>query len=71
MITYVLAGGTARGGEKAHGFLIIEIEREGNPRSLAVVAADLKAVGAPAAVALIDGDASVMSPLDPAGMAIE
>jgi hypothetical protein len=38
---------------------------------LAVVAADLKAVGALAAVALIDGDASVMSPLDAAGMAIQ
>src|SRR5262249_48992051 len=36
-----------------------------------VVTADLKAVGAPAAVALIDGDASIMAPLDAAGMAIE
>jgi hypothetical protein len=39
-------------------------------RSL-VVAADLKAIGAPAAVARIDGDASVMSPLDAASMAIK
>jgi GAF domain-containing protein len=31
----------------------------------------LKAVGAPAAVALIDSDASIMSPLAAAGMAIE
>ncbi len=36
-----------------------------------VVAADLKAIGAPAAVARIDSDASVMSPLDAAGMAIK
>src|SRR6516165_7897780 len=40
-------------------------------RPFTVVAADLKAVGAPAAVALIDGDASIMAPLDAAGMAIE
>jgi len=38
---------------------------------LTVGAADLKAVGASAAVALIDGDASIMSPLDAAGMAVE
>src|SRR6266446_10785741 len=45
--------------------------REGDPQPLTVVAADLKAIGAPAAVALIDGNASVMSPLNAAGMAIE
>src|SRR5437773_2523858 len=46
-------------------------QREGDPHPLTVVAADLKAIGAPAAVARIDGDASVMSPLDAAGMAIK
>ena len=46
-------------------------EREGDPHPLTVVAADLKAIGAPAAIALIDGDASVMSPLDAAGIAIK
>ena len=49
----------------------IAIEREGDPHPITVVAADLKAIGAPAAVARIDGDASVMSPLDAAGMAIK
>src|SRR5260221_14398689 len=44
--------------------------REGDPQPLTVVAADLKAIGAPAAVALIDGKASVMSPLNAPGMAI-
>jgi hypothetical protein len=44
---------------------------EGDPHPLTIVAADLKAIGAPAAVALIDSDASIMSPLDAAGMAIE
>src|SRR5258708_2574255 len=34
-------------------------------------AADLKAVGASVSVALIGGDASVMPPVDAAGMAIE
>ena len=42
-----------------------------DPHLFTVVAAGLKAVGAPTAVALIDGDASVMAPLDAAGMAIK
>src|SRR5262245_35067731 len=42
-----------------------------DPHPLTVVAADLKAIGAPAEVARIDGDASVMSPLNAAGMAIK
>jgi hypothetical protein len=42
-----------------------------DPHPLTVVAADLKAIGAPAAVARIDGDASVMPLLDAAGMAIK
>ena len=70
-ITDVLAADPARGGEEAHGLAITAIEREGDPHPLTVVAADLKAIGAPAAIALIDGDASVMSPLDAAGMAIK
>ena len=45
--------------------------RLSQPISRQVVAADLKAIGAPAAVVRIDGDASVMSPLDAAGMAIK
>jgi hypothetical protein len=70
-ITNVIAADTAGGGEETHGLAITAIEREGDPHPFTVVAADLKAVGAPAAVALIDGDASVMAPLDAAGMAIE
>src|SRR6516165_3641074 len=58
-------------GEETHGLAITAIEREGDSHPFTVVAADLKAVGAPAAVALIDGDASVMAPLDAAGMAIK
>src|SRR4030095_10657890 len=59
------------GSEETHGLAITAIEREGDPHPLTVVAADLKAIGAPAAVARINGDASVMSPLDAAGMAIK
>src|SRR2546430_4639301 len=69
-ITNVLAADPTRGSEEAHGLAITAIEREGDPHPLTVVAADLKAIGAPAAVALIDGDASVMSPLDPPRLAI-
>jgi len=51
-ITNVLAADAAGGGEEAHGLTITAIEREGDPHPFTVVAADLKAVGAPAAVAL-------------------
>src|SRR5262249_52118209 len=70
-ITNVLAADAAGGGEDTHGLAITAVEREGEPHPFTVVTADLKAVGAPAAVALIDGDASIMAPLDAAGMAIE
>jgi len=70
-ITNVLAADAAGGGEETHGLAITAVEREGHSHPFTVVAADLKAVGAPAAVALIDGDASIMAPLDAAGMAIE
>jgi hypothetical protein len=42
------------------------IEREGNPHPLAIVAANLEAIGAPAPIALIDRNAAVMPPLDAA-----
>src|SRR5215470_7547036 len=42
-----------------------------NPHPLAIVAADLEAIGAPASIALIDRDAAVMPPFDTASMAIE
>ena len=67
-ITNVLAADAAGGGEEAHGLAVTAIEREGDPHAFTVVAANLKAVGAPAAVALIDGDASVMAPLGAAGI---
>jgi hypothetical protein len=67
-ITDVLTANPTCGSEETHGLAITAIECEGDPHPLTVVAANLKAVGAPAAVAFIDGDASVMSPLDAAGM---
>ena len=70
-ITNVLTADPTCGSEETHGLAITAIEREGDPYPLTVVAADLKAIGAPVAVARIDGDASVMSPLDAAGMAIK
>jgi hypothetical protein len=45
-VTNVVAGDAARGGEEAHGFPVTAIEREGNPHPLAIVAADLEAIGA-------------------------
>ena len=54
-ITNVLAADAAGSGEEAHGLAITAVEREGDSHPFTVVAADLKAVEAPAAVALIDG----------------
>ena len=59
-ITNVLTADRTCGSEETHGLAITAIEREGDPHPLTVVAANLKAIGAPAAVARIDGDASVM-----------
>ena len=70
-VPHVVAGDAARGGEEAHGFPVTAIEREGNPHPLAIVAADLEAIGAPTPIALIDRNAAVMPPLDTASMAIE
>jgi hypothetical protein len=46
----VVAGDAACGREEAHGFTIAAVEGEGDLDLLAVVAADLETVGAPAAV---------------------
>ena len=70
-VSHVVTGDAACGGEEAHGFPVTAIEREGNPHPLAIVAADLEAIGAPAPIALIDRNAAVMPPLDTASMAIE
>ena len=70
-VTHVVPGDAARGSEEAHGFPITAIERKRNSHPLAIVAADLEAIGAPAPIALIDCDAAVMPPLDTASMAIE
>ena len=42
-----------------------------NPHPLAVVAADLKAVGTPTPITFIHSNAAVMAPLVPANVAIE
>jgi hypothetical protein len=67
-VAHVVAGDAACGGEEAHGFPITAIERKRNPHPLAIVAADLEAIGAPASIALIDCDAAVMPPLDTASV---
>ena len=70
-VPHIVGGDAACGGEEAHGFPITAIERKRNPHPLAIVAADLEAVGASAPIALIDCDTAVMPPLDIASMAIE
>src|SRR5271163_4485111 len=46
-VTHILACDATSGGEEAHGFTITAVEREGDPHRLSILAADLKAVGAP------------------------
>src|SRR5215831_6887632 len=57
--------------QEAHGFPITAVERKHNPHPLAVVTADLKAVGAPTPITFIHRNAAVMAALVPANVAIE
>src|SRR5437588_9557900 len=52
-VAHVLARDAAGGVQEAHGFPITAVERKRNPHPLAVVAADLKAVGAPTPITFI------------------
>jgi hypothetical protein len=70
-VTHVLACDAARGGEQAHGFAITAVQCEGNAHLFTVVAANLKAVGAPAPIVFIHCDPTVVPPLGTAAMAIE
>jgi len=47
-VPHVIAGDAARGGEEARGFPKTAVERERELHPLAIVTADLEAVGAPA-----------------------
>src|SRR5262249_3834661 len=66
-----LAGDAGGTGQDAHGFQITTVERKRNPHPLAVVAADLKAVGAPTPITFIHRNAAVMAALVPTNVAIE
>jgi hypothetical protein len=70
-VAHVLAGDAAGSGQEAHGFPITAVERKRNPHPLAVVAADLKAVGAPTPITFIHRNAAVMAALVCANVAIE
>jgi hypothetical protein len=70
-VPHVVTGDAACGGQEAHGFPVTAVEREGDPHSLAIVAADLEAIGTPAPITFIDRDAAVMPALGTTGMAIE
>jgi hypothetical protein len=67
----MVAADPTGGGYEAHGLAITAIEGEGNSDTLAIIAADLKSIGAPAAVSLIDGDPSVMAPFLTSGVALQ
>src|SRR5262249_34265333 len=64
-ITNVLAGDAAGSGEETHGLAITAVEREGDSHPFTVVAADLKAVGAPAAGSRFDRPSPLLAPPRP------
>jgi len=70
-VPHVVTRDAACGGEEAHGFPVTAVERKGDPHSLAIVAADLEAIGTPAPITFIDRDAAVMPAHGTTGMAIE
>src|SRR3954447_10159942 len=56
---------------EAHGLPVAAVEGEGHAHALAVVAADLQAVRAPAGVARVHGNAPLVPALLAAGVALE
>ena len=69
-VTHVLSSDAACSGEEAHSLAITAVQCEGDPYLLAVVAADLEAIGAPTAVAFIYCNPTVVPPLNAANVAI-
>ncbi len=67
-IAHVIAADAGGGGDEAHGLAVAAIERKGDAHAFAVVAGDLEAVGAPAAISLVDHDPPIVSSLFFAGM---
>jgi len=57
------SGAAADGGNVLHGFPVAAVEREGDAHLLAIVAAVLQCVGAPARVAPVHGDLAIVAPL--------
>jgi hypothetical protein len=70
-VAHVVTRDAARCGKEAHGFTITAVESESDPDLFAVVAADLEAIRAPAAIPLIHRNAAVMTTLGSTGVAVE
>ena len=70
-VAHVLARDAAGGCHEAHGLPVAAVEGEGHAHALAVVAADLQAVRAPAGVARVHGNAPFVPALFAAGVALE
>lgn len=70
-VAHVLARDAAGGCHEADGLPVAAVEGEGHAHALAVVAADLQAVRAPAGVARVHGNAPLVPALLAAGVALE
>jgi len=62
----ILGGDAASRRDKAHGFTITAVEREGDAHLLAIVAAYFEAVGTPTGIAYSDRNLAIMPALFPA-----
>ena len=70
-VAHIVASDASRRGQEPRGLLITAVERKGSSHPLAVVAADLETVGAPAPIAFIHRNAAIVTSLHTAGVAIE
>jgi hypothetical protein len=60
-VPHMFAPDAAGRGDETHSFPIAAIEAEGDTNPVAIVTTDLEAIGAPAAIALIDGNPAIMT----------
>src|SRR5512132_873845 len=59
------------GGDMAHGFTVTAVEREGDTDLLAIIAADLEAVRAPAQIRAVHRDPAVVTAFSASRMTLE
>lgn len=64
-VLHIFGGDAASRRHMPHRFAVTAVEREGDAHLLAIVAGDLQPVGAPAGVALVDRDPTIVTSFFP------